>query len=55
MHAKKLKLRQITSVGVQSRRYPWPGGTLRTSDDDAPRRFYFFQAFVPLRRIFLQG
>jgi hypothetical protein len=54
-YAKKLKLRQIPSVNVHRRRYPWSRGPPRTADEAAPRRFYFLQTFVPLRRIFDLG
>lgn len=42
----KLKLRQIPSVGVERRRYPWPKGPLRTSRALAPR-IVFLQAVMP--------
>jgi hypothetical protein len=53
--AKKLNLRQIPSIGESSCHYPWPRGPLRTSEEFAPGRFYFLQAFMPLWRIYNLG
>jgi hypothetical protein len=53
--AKKLDLRQISSVDDSSLQYPWPRGPLRTSRESVPGRIYFLQAFVPLWRIYNLG
>jgi hypothetical protein len=50
-----LNRRQIPSVGVFSRRYPWPRGPLRTSGEFAPGRINFLQALVPWWKIFNLG
>jgi hypothetical protein len=47
--------RQISSVGAFSRRYFWPRGQLRTSEESAPGSMYFFQALVLRGKVFDLG
>jgi hypothetical protein len=47
--------RQISSAGDVRRRYSWPRGPLRTSEEPAPGTIYFLQADVLKGKIFDLG